>query len=281
MSLFKGTKAKAKLNPRTEESKFGGSWLMNDLNWDKSPNYPTRQVAGMTGKEQGMQDNIYNQAMNGGEGFNLAMDHTRKTLDGGYDPRDSDYYKGYRAEMEDMRGESNARLQRRSQKGGMVNSTSAYGMEADNNRRIDNSIMRQLGGMYENERNRMDGAANTAAGLDGQQFGQSMAAAAEMAKERAIEQLRYDEIYKTAYQELMHQYNVLAPIAGNMMNYSPGTYMQPDGPSVWDVAMGVTSDVMGIAGGISGIKANNARTNWYNTQANNPASDNFVGPRIY
>lgn len=252
MSLFKPTKAKEKLNPRTAESNFGGSYLMNDLNWGNQE-YPERQIAGMTGNEQDVQNQIYKQAMDGGKGYQMAMDHYGDTMAGNYDPRTSDYYQGYRNEMEDMRNDSNATLKRRSQMGGMANSTPAYGMEADNNRRIDNAIMRELGGMYENERGRMDNAAMNANNVDNQRFSRNLQADVALAKERVIEQMRYDELYERAYEELMHQYNVLAPIAGQMMNYSPGTWSREGGLSDWDTAMGVTSDVMGVYTGMAAV----------------------------
>lgn len=265
MSFFSPRPAREKLNPRPAESTYGGSFLMNDLNWN-TPNYPTQQVAGMSGQEQDVQGQIYNHATNGGKGYNIAMDHAQKTLDGGYDPRDSDFYRGYRAEMEEMRNDSNARLSRRSQLGGMTNSTPAQGIEAENNRRIDSSIAMQLGDMYENERGRMDQAANAAGNLDSQQFNQRMQADQALIKERVIEDMQNKMIYQQAYQTLMHQYDVLAPIAGGMMSYSPGTWMRPEVSSGWDKAMGMAADVVGVGVGISGMKANNSATNFWNAE---------------
>lgn len=262
MSLFKGSKAKVKLNPRTAESKFGGSYLMNDLNWG-TPNIPTQQVAGQTDREKSIQTNIYDQANEGGEGFNMAMDHARTTLQGGYDPRTSDYYRGYRNEVNELRGDSNARLGRQQQLGGMSGSTPSQGITAQNNRRYDNMIMQEIGRLYENERGRMDQAAGAAGQLDQQRFQQNIQADAAMVKERVIQQMQMDSIYKQAYQTLMFQYETLAPLAMNMMSYTPGTYMQPGGPSDWDVGMGVATDVAGVASGYGSLKKSNAQANWY------------------
>jgi hypothetical protein len=270
MSLFKGTKAKAKLNPRTKESKFGGSFLMNDLNWGLNPNLPTRQIEGMTGREQDIQGNIYDQAMDGGRGYNLAMDHAQKTLQGGYDPRTSDYYKGYKNEVNSLRDDSNQRMGRQAQIGGMTGSTPSQGVGAENNRRYDDMIMREIGMLYDRERGRQDQAAGAASQLDQQKMNQQMQADQAMVKERVIQQMQQDEIYKRAYQQLMFQYDVLAPMAQGMMNYSPGTYMQPGGPSDWDIGMGVTTDVMGVMSGAQALKKGGSNTSTNSSGGGNP-----------
>lgn len=222
---------------------------MDDLNWGDM-NYPRRQTADMTGGEQAAQGKIQSYLLDGTEGYNAAMAHTNKTLEGGYDPRTSDFYKGYRAEAETLRNDSNAQIGRQSQLAGMANSTPATGMISDNNRRIDDMLLRSLGGMYENERNRMDSAANTAGALGSQKFNETLQADIALAKERVIEQMKYDMIYNEALQELLAPYSIQAPIAMTMMGYSPGTWIKPGGESGLTTATNTATGFSSIASSI-------------------------------
>ena len=89
----------------------------------------------------------------------MAMAETQKTLNDNYDPRSSDYYQGFRNEMEDLRGSSNNAIRLRSQRGGMLNSSPSQNIEAENNRQVNDQIITKLGSLYENERNRKSDAA--------------------------------------------------------------------------------------------------------------------------
>jgi hypothetical protein len=398
-----GSPAKPKLNKQSEASQFGQSFLMNDLNWNPNQGLPQQNVVGLTGRQQGLQSNIFNQANTGGQGFDLALDYARNTLAGGQgnqyapaspvnqyapvapgqpavnpynptggpaaqlssdvtrdpvadfvDPRTSDSFQGYRNEVNSLRDESNQRLSRQSQLGGTVGSTPSQGIAADNNRRYDDLIMREMGNLYNQERdrysqevsrqdsrfdnrreadlnrqfssqqaglnrqesaagrfdntqqnnlnrqenvtnrqfsanenalnrqenaagrqfsanenalNRQQSAAGMAAGLDQQRFQQNLAADQAVIKEQVVEQMRNDAIYKQAYDELMFQYDVLAPKAKSLLNYTPGTSMQGGSQGLISQGLGIASAVTGIAGGISQMGANKAQSSFYNAAA--------------
>ena len=268
MSILSAEPEKTKLNPRTAESYKGGSWLMDFIKrWGDSTDYPQLQVAGLTGAQQADQKRLAGYQAKGTEGYNLAMDQTKRTLAGDYDPRTSDYWKGFRQEAEQVRGKSNEAIRRRAQSGGMLQSSPYANIEAQNNRELDSFMLRKLGELYEGERGRMDSAANRAGNLGQQQFGNLLAGQSMAEMPRLIEQMRNAAIYEEQIKELLHAYTYQAEIAMGMMNYSPGVYTQPGGPSEWTKAMSVVNDITGIASGVSGLQQSTAKTKMYNAAA--------------
>lgn len=266
MGLFSAKKEETKLNPRAEESTKGGSWLMKFMKrWES--NYPQLQVAGLTGLQRADQGRLADYQSRGTEGYNLAMDQTRKTLAGDYDPRTSDYYKGFRQEAEEVRGKSNEAIRRRAQAGGMLQSSPYANIEAQSNRELDSFMLRKLGEMYESERGRMDMAANRAGDLGQQQFGNLLAGQGMAEMPRLIEQMRNAAVYEEQIKELLHAYTYQANIAMGMMGYSPGVYTQPGGPSEWTKAVSVANDVAGIAGAVAGVNTSMSQANMYNAKA--------------
>ncbi len=248
MSFFSATKSKEKLKPRTAESKAGGSWLMDFMKrWESD--YPQQQVAGLTDLQRADQGRLADYQSKGTEGYNLAMGQTRKTLAGDYDPRTSDYWKGFRQEGEQVRGKSNEAIRRRAQAGGMLQSSPYANIEAQANRELDSFMLRKLGELYETERGRQDTAANRAGNLGQQQFGNLLAGQGMAEMPRMIEELRNAAIYEEQIQELLHAYTYQANIAQAMMGYSPGTYNQPGGPSEWTKAVSVATDIGKLATG--------------------------------
>ena len=267
MGLFSSSKSKTKLNPRTKESRAGGSWLMDFMKrWESD--YPQRQIAGLTDLQGADQGRLADYQSKGTEGYNLAMDQTRRTLAGDYDPRTSDFYKGFRQEAEQVRGKSNEAIRRRGQAGGMLQSSPYANIEAQANRELDSFMLRKLGEMYENERGRQDTAANRAGNLGQQQFGNLLAGQSMAEMPRLIEQMRNAAIYDEQIQELLHAYTYQAQIATSMMGYTPGTYSQPGGPSEWTKAMSVVSDVSSVASGYGQYGQGMAQANYYNAAAN-------------
>ena len=252
MSFFSAKKQETKLNPRTKESKAGGSWLMDFMKrWESD--YPQLQVAGLTGLQGQGQKQLGGYLRKGTEGYNLAMGQTRKTLAGGYDPRTSDFYKGFRQEAETMRGKSNEAIRRRAQAGGMLQSSPYANIEAENNRDIDSFMLRKLGEMYERERDRQDTAGDRAGNLGQQQFGNLLAGQSMAEMPRLIEQMRNAAIYEEQIQELLHAYTYQANLATGLMNYSPGVYTQPGGPSGLTKLAGQVQAVSSIAGAVAGV----------------------------
>jgi hypothetical protein len=188
----------------------------------------------------------------GTEGYNLAMEQTRGTLAGDYDPRTSDAYRGFRAEAENLRGKSDARIKRGAQAGGMLQSSPTSNIRAESNESFDSYILNKLGEMYETERNRQTQAGRDAGNLGQIQFGNELAAQGMLENERGIDQARNDAAYDVAIKELLHPYQLQANLAMNMMNYSPGVYTQAGGPSEWTKGVSIANDVSGMAsGGVS------------------------------
>ncbi len=252
MSFGSATKSKVKLNPRTAESKAGGSWLMDFMKrWESD--YPQLQVAGLTDLQRADQGRLADYQSKGTEGYNLAMDQTRKTLAGDYDPRTSDFWKGFRQEADQVRGKSNEAIRRRAQAGGMLQSSPSANIEAQSNRELDSFMLRKLGELYENERGRMDTAANRAGNLGQQQFGNLLAGQSMAEMPRLIEEMRNAAIYDEQIQELLHAYTYQANLATGMMNYSPGVYTQPGGPSGLTKLAGQVQAVSSIAGAVAGL----------------------------
>lgn len=264
---FSADEEETKLKPRTDESKKGGSWLMDFMKrWGGSTNYPQLQIAGLTGLQRADQDRLADYQSQGTEGFNLAMGQTRKTLAGDYDPRTSDYYKGFRQEAEQVRGKSNEAIRRRAQAGGMLQSSPYANIEAQANRELDSFMLRKLGEMYEHERDRQDTAANRAGNLGQQQFSNLLAGQNMADRPRLIEQMRNLAIYDEQINELLHAYTYQATIAMGMMGYSPGTYTQPGGPGEWSKAISVVSDVSNVASGYGNYRQSMAQADYYNRQ---------------
>lgn len=232
MSFWKGTKDKTKFY-RTAESYAGGNYLKDLLARGDNLNYPQRQVADLTGGEQDSVAKMRDLLANGTQGYNMAMAETQKTLNDDYDPRTSDYYQGFRNEMEDLRGSSNNAIRLRSQRGGMLNSSPSQNIEAENNRQINDQITTKLGSLYENERNRKSDAVRTAAGLGQQEISNINQAQGVLEKPRAIEQSYYDALYQENLQELLAPYEVVANVALGMYNGSGGVnqYVSKGGPS--------------------------------------------------
>jgi len=230
MGLFSGgSKTKFYRDP---ESLKGGTWLTQFMDsWGPaglSPNYPLMQVAGMTDTEQDVQNQLQGVARNGTEGYNLAMDQVRNTLQGQYDPRTSDLYRGFREEAQALKGQSNADIRRQAQKAGSLRSTPTASIQAENSRNYDSKMLQLLGQMYENERSRMQQAGQQAQTLGTDQVNTMIGTQALASVPRQIERQRYQAIYDKALQELLHPYQVQAQIAMGMYQSSPGQmYTQP------------------------------------------------------
>ena len=129
---------------------------------------PLQQIAGLTGNEQTVQ-NLLKQYLGTsateGKAYKLGMGELEKTLGGEfYDPKRSDFWKGYRetSKMEQEQGISAVR--RRGQLGG--------GLYADPNRRIESEYIQgmgakrtmMMGSLHEGERARRLSAVDKALG---------------------------------------------------------------------------------------------------------------------
>ena len=137
----------------------------------KGQNIPLQQIAGMTGAEQTVQSllsKFLGTDATEGEAYKLGMGELQKTLGGEfYDPRESDFWKGFReqSEMEQEKGVADVR--RRGQIGGGLYATPNQRTEADfiKGKGAERSMM--LGGLYEKERDRKTNAVGQALGYAG------------------------------------------------------------------------------------------------------------------
>ncbi len=256
MSFFSSSSSRQRLAPRPAESRTGGSWLTDFMErWQSD--YPQLQVAGLTDLQQTGQGQLTNYLNQGTEGYNLAMDQTRRTLAGDYDPRTSDFYRGFRQEGEQVRAETNEAIRRRGQAGGMLQSSPYANIEAEANRELDSFMLRKLGEMYEDERGRQDNAADRAGNLGQQQFGNLLAGQSMAEMPRLVDQMRNAAIYDELIQELLHAYTYQTDIATGMMNYSPGTYTQPGSPSGLTRLAGQVQSITSMAGAMPSFGGGN------------------------
>jgi hypothetical protein len=240
-------KVSVKKAPRSAESIAGGQYLMDLLKRGDDLDYPRRQVAGLSDTQFGNIDLMQDWLTNGTEGENLAMDEFKKILGDEYDPRTSDFYKGFRDEANALKTEEASAIRRRSQMGGMLNSSPSVRAEADNNRRWDNMVLQQLGQMYETERGRKTQAAGSAADLGQRKVGNMLTSQDFMDQARQITQQEYNAAYEEIVQELLAPYSVVAPVAVAMMNHSQDYYSTGGGDKDWVKDMGIIS---GMAGGL-------------------------------
>ena len=132
---------------------------------------PLQQVAGLTGTEQkvqGLLSQYLGTSATGGEAYKLGMGELQKTLGGeAYDPRTSDFWKGYRevSEMEQEKGV--AGIRRRGQLGGGLYATPGGRIESEYVKGMGAQRLGMLGGLYEAERGRKSGAVGQALGFAG------------------------------------------------------------------------------------------------------------------
>ena len=142
--------------------------LMNQI--APTMNIPLQQIAGLTGNEQTVQNLLtkyLGTSVTEGEAYGLGMGELKKTLSGGYDPRTSDFWKGYRetSKMEQEQGVSDVR--RRGQLGGGLYSDPSMRTESEYIQGMGAKRTMMLGGLYEGERARKAGAVGQALGYAG------------------------------------------------------------------------------------------------------------------
>jgi hypothetical protein len=165
----------------------------------RQPNMPLQSVAGMTDTEQAGQSML------------------AKLLSGGMfeDPRESDYYKGFRAENEMEEEGALSRLKRLSQRGGMgvmpgVGPSTGLATGAGKTMaRYSGQRLSLLGGLYNQERERDNPYTRLQAVS---QYG---------GLPREIQNQQGQALYNQQYGNMMFPYQNQAPIAQNLLNYQP------------------------------------------------------------
>lgn len=206
--------------PRSAESKAGGQWLIDLLSsFSKKTKYPTQKIAGLTSLQKELLGYLEQDQKGSRARIGLADDEVKRTLEGGYDPRTSDFYQGLRAEAGKLSSEGKAAI--RKGRGGLSLNAPTSPQESSLDKQSDTQLTKLLGGLYERERGRQ---LNTAVGTPGYEAGRLDATGRAMGVadiERQIEQQKQDALYRTALQELLHPYEQQSNIALAMMNYQP------------------------------------------------------------
>lgn len=203
MGLFSSS---TKVSDPLKKQKREAADILLNLMRQQQPNIPTQGTAGVTGQQQSLLASLGGMQGDMNANYGQARDYYQDILGGGYDPRNSDFYKGLRQEADVLRNQGNTAIKQQASAGGMLHSTPVTGNIAQNNRAIDNQLLTQLGALYENERGRMGQAAQGLTGLDQQrtQMTGQMAAVADL--ERQIEQQRQSALYQQAYETVMFPY---------------------------------------------------------------------------
>lgn len=231
--------------PDTPESKKAREYLMPLL--DNDLNFPTRVIPGMTDLEKQAQTMIAGWLNSGTPaGYTAATNQLTKTVEGGYDPYNSDEYKGYRDASKIEENNMVNSLRRSLQIQGMNASSPEIRKEGQARRGYSADRMSMLGSLYNRERDRQVGAAPVLAGVtdarerltaDKATVGAAMGAIPreiETAQEQAI----FDAIMKTLLAPYNEKLNVASTILGEPRAvYDPGV----QSPSLFSQIMGPVS----------------------------------------
>ncbi len=216
-----------------------------------TPDIPLLQTAGMTEQDR-LGQSILKQLGEGAfdmpEIYHAAIEQLMKTFAGEYDPRTSDFYKGYRTEMDEMMGGDIEASRREAQLGGGLYSDYSAGAANQLRRNYANQKLTTLGGMYEGERANMLNAVPTALNASMMPTQKASGIATLLGQYgglgREIEQKRHDAKYNQNLMTEMFPYEYGSNIASTLLNYQP--WYQPqfyEQPSVF-------SQIAGAAGGI-------------------------------
>ncbi len=218
-------------------------------------NIPLLQVAGMTGTERYVQDMLSDYLRTkatDSTAYQLGLGEIEKTLGGDfYDPRTSDFWKGFRevSEMEQEQGVADIR--RRGQLGGGLYSEPGMRTEADYIKGMGAERTMQLGQLYERERDRKTNAVAQALGYAGfeeqgttnrLQLGSTIGAIP-----REIEQMRnlakYQQLLgqeQADFQSAMIPYTYGSAIAGTLLPQWYIDQSQPENPLAGILGIGTS-----------------------------------------
>lgn len=228
-----------------------------------TPDIPLLQVAGMTENEQ-LGQNILTQlgqdAFSMPEVYDAAVTQLMKTFSGDYDPRTSDFYQGFRSEMDQMMSKDIEASRREAQLGGGLYSDYAAGASNNLRRNYANQKLTTLGGMFENERMNMLNAVPTALNASMMPTQKASGIASLIGQfgglGRKIQDNRNLAKYNQQYGEAMMPYELAgqkANIANSLLNYQP--WYQPqfyEKPSVLSQVMNTVAPIIPFFGGGGG-----------------------------
>ena len=234
--------------PSTPEQDSARSYLTDLQNRDLQ--FPTKGVADLTGTEQQIQGQLPSYLNQIDADFDTMRGYYNDVLSGGYDPRTSDYYQGFRAEQDSLKKDAQLDVARAAQKGGMARSTPSVGIQARTGQAYDNQTLQQLGLLYENERVRQGQAAGLLTQIGGQQLSQVGQVEQLAAIQRQQEQAKLSAMYQAALQTLLAPYQHNAQIAEALLNEQRYYGYQQQSSSNLGATIGaIGGGLVGLAGG--------------------------------
>lgn len=147
-------------------------YFMNLMNQSApTMDIPLQGIASMTGAEQtvqGLLSKYLGTDATQGEAYKMGMGELQKTLGGEfYDPKKSDFWKGWRETSEREQAEGVSDIRRRGQLGGGLYATPNQRTEADYIRDKGAGRTMMLGSLFERERDRKTSAVGQALGYAG------------------------------------------------------------------------------------------------------------------
>jgi len=247
MGLFsKDKKLKFKLIPSTPEQTQARSYLTGLM--DQDIQFPTEQVAPLTGTEQQIQEGLPSYLNQIAQDFETSRGYYNDVLSGGYDPATSDFYQGFRAEQDRMKRDAQLNVARAAQKGGMARSTPAVGIQGRVGAQYDAQALQQLGMLYESERDRRTQAAGSLSQLGSQHIGNLSYAEQLAAVQRQNEQAKLSAFYQAVMQTLLAPYQYNAQIAGALLSEQRYAGYQTGG-GLTDLGFMVAAASNAISGG--------------------------------
>jgi len=216
---------------------------------------PLLSVAGMSGAEQTTQDLLKKflaSSATEGEAYQLGIGELKKTLGGEfYDPKTSDFWKGYRETslMEQEKGVADIR--RRGQLGGGLYATPNQRTEADYLKGMGGQRTMMLGSLFERERDRRSAGVGQALGFAGFEeagkVSRLQAGSTIGALPRMIQQMRNQATFNQANDQVNADY--LSAILQTQVQTGAAQELMPQ----WHVDEGGASPLGGILGLLGAI----------------------------
>lgn len=214
---------------------YGAQTLQNLAG--QTPTIPQQGVAELTPMQQLIQSQLPALLGNINQTGQQATDYYSDVLGGDYDPRTSPYYEGLRQESERLKGQGVTSLRQRAELGGMLQSSNAAGVEGQFVNQSNAAFLKELGGLYETERNRQGQAAQGIQQAGTQQV-QNVAAVGGIAdQQRVIEQAQQDALYQQLIMQILFPYQYQAQLAQALMGMPGG--VQVTGGGMTDLSQGL------------------------------------------
>jgi hypothetical protein len=205
--------------------------------YERDIKHPEQQIAGLSGNEQTIQDDLSKWLTASSESFDQATGYYKDVLQGGYDPETSRYYQGIRNQLDRGKEEGQAGVRRTAQKAGSARSTPFLGVEAAVGQKFEDAKNVTLGGLLQDERRFKAGSAEALTSASGQRVGQLGAADDIAAKPRELEQMQFNAAYQRILNDLLAPYQYQANIASMILNETRYTGIQTGG-GLTDVGFG-------------------------------------------